>query len=383
MRILRIIGSADPKSGGPIEGVIRSAMVMRDLGCETEIVTIDRPDEFPPDALPFKVHAVGGGLFPQRYAPELTTWLDHHLCDFDVAIVHGLWNFASVGAFGPLARNGIPYFVFTHGMMDPWFQTRYPLKHLVKQILWLINQGRLLRGARAVLFTAEEERRLASGAFWGHSYRAEVVGYGTTEPPPGTAAQTEAFANLVPRLKGRPYLLFMSRIHRKKGCDILVRAFARAVDRTSDFQLVIAGPDQEGLRAALQVEADLFGIGDRIHWPGMLSGAAKWGAIRGASAFILPSHQENFGIVLAEAMACGVSVITTNKVNIWREIVASGAGLVSPDDEDGVVKTLRTYLSLSPQAQADLGRKARVAFETQFDVCKTAPRLLELLKSLI
>lgn len=381
-RILRIIGSADPRSGGPIEGVIRSSLVLRDLGCETEIVTTDRPGELAPNATPFKVHAVGSGWFPQRYAPRLATWLGKNLARFDAAIVHGLWNFASIGSFGPLVRSGTPYFVFTHGMMDPWFKTNSPVKHAAKQGLWLISQGRLLKGAKAVLFTAEEERERARDAFWGHAYRAEVVGYGAAEPPPASPGQAEAFAKTVPNLKGRPYLLFMSRIHPKKGCDILIRAFARVCDQDVDLQLVIAGPDQEGLGAALREEADRAGVGDRLHWPGMLGGDAKWGAVRGALAFVLPSHQENFGIVLAEAMACGVPVITTNKVNIWREIAASGAGLISSDDEAGLETSLRAFLSQSPQARTASQKAARATFEAQFDVRQTAPRLLELIEQL-
>ena len=381
-RILRIIGSADPRSGGPIEGVLRSSLVLRDLGRETEIVTTDRPGELAPNMTPFTVHAVGSGWFPQRYAPLLTAWLERNLARFDVAIVHGLWNFASVGSLGPLVRSGVPYFVFTHGMMDPWFRARHPIKHVAKQGLWLISQGRLLKGAKAVLFTAEEERERARDAFWGHHYRGEVVGYGAAEPPLASPSQFEAFAKTVPALKGRPYLLFMSRIHPKKGCDLLVRAFARVRDAEADLQLVIAGPDQEGLGVALREEAARAGVGHRLHWPGMLGGDAKWGAVRGARAFVLPSHQENFGIVLAEAMACGVPVITTNKVNIWREIAASGAGLVSNDDEAGIETSLRTLLSQSPEARAASQRAARTAFEAQFDVRQTAPRLLDLIETL-
>jgi glycosyltransferase involved in cell wall biosynthesis len=381
-RILRIIGSADPRSGGPIEGVLRSSLVLRDLGRETEIVTTDRPGEIAPDTTPFQVHTVGSGWFPQRYAPRLTSWLERNLPRFDVAIVHGLWNAASVGSLGPLARSGVPYFVFTHGMMDPWFKAHAPAKHAAKQGLWLASQGRLLKGAEAVLFTAEEERERARDAFWGHAYRAEVVGYGAAEPPSASGDQAGAFAKAVPDLEGRPYLLFMSRIHAKKGCDILVRAFARACAQDADLQLVIAGPDQQDLGASLRKEADRAGVGDRIHWPGMLAGDAKWGAIRGAQAFVLPSHQENFGIVLAEAMACGVPVITTDKVNIWREIAASGAGIVSSDDEVGVEASLRTFLSQSPQARAAAQKAARTIFEAQFDVRRTTPRLLDLIERL-
>lgn len=109
----------------------------------------------------------------------------------------------------------------------------------------------------------------------------------------------------MPRLRSRRYILFLSRIHEKKRCDLLVEAFARVAPAHPDVDLVIAGPDQIGLQAKLQHQAQNLGIADRIHWAGLMIGDPKWGALRGCDAFILPSHQENFGVAVAEALACG------------------------------------------------------------------------------
>ena len=176
-----------------------------------------------------------------------------------------------------------------------------------------VSEGPLLRHAGAVLFTSEEERRLAERAFLPYALKPRVVAYGTAEVPGDPAAQRAAFAAAVPQLAGKPFLLFLSRIHVKKGCDLLVEAFGRVAAQAPDLQLVIAGPDQAGQVAALRATADGLGIADRVHFPGMISGDVKWGAFRSCTAFVLPSHQENFGIAVVEAAACGAAVLISDK----------------------------------------------------------------------
>ncbi len=227
-----------------------------------------------------------------------------------------------------------------------------------------------------MLFTSEEERQLARGVFAGHGYKETVVAYGTAEPPPPSQAQRDAFQALLPGLGNRSYLLFLSRIHEKKGCDLLVSAFANIAQHYPDVDLVIAGPDQVGLKARLQEQAKAAGIADRIHWPGMLRGDAKWGAFHDAEAFILPSHSENFGIVVAEAMACQTPVLISNKINIWREVEASGGGFVEDDTLDGTSKLLERWLGLGPSEKAAIALKARWGFEKSFRI-KSAAQDLE------
>ncbi len=352
MRILNIIASADPETGGPIEALRLAGLDMARRGHSIELVTLDKPAAAYVEDFPLPVHACGRWTQRYGYTPALARWIVLNAHRFDAAVIHGLWNHASVGGGAALRRAGLPYLVFAHGMMDPWFREAYPLKHLAKQAFWLAVQGKVLRDAAAVLFTCEEERRRARGVFHGHSYAERVVAFGTAAPPNRVENQLAAFHGLLPVLKDRRFLLFLGRIHEKKGCDLLVEAFGKIASSCPDIDLVIAGPDQSGLKSKLIVKAAKAGIADRIHWPGMLAGDAKWGAFRAAEAFILPSHQENFGIVVAEAMACGTPVLLTDKVNIWREAKASGGGLVGPDTPEGIENLLRCWLSSPTTAKA-------------------------------
>ncbi len=141
--------------------------------------------------------------------------------------------------------------------------------------------------------------------------------------------------------KAKDISLFLGRIHRKKGCDMLIDAFAKVAADDPDLYLVMAGPDQQQWSAKLKQTAANLGIKNRVFWPGMVTGDAKWGAFYGSEAFILPSHQENFGIAVAEALACGKPVLLADKVNIAEEIAEDGAGLMELDTPDGTLQLLK------------------------------------------
>jgi glycosyltransferase involved in cell wall biosynthesis len=114
--------------------------------------------------------------------------------------------------------------------------------------------------------------------------------------------------------------------------------------------------------------AEEAGVSDRIVWTGMLGETDKYGAIRGAEAFILPSHQENFGIAVAEALSCGVPTLITKKINIWREISDLGAGLVEADTLEGTETMLRNWLALSPDEKEKMAINAKACYEKNFTV---------------
>jgi glycosyltransferase involved in cell wall biosynthesis len=136
-----------------------------------------------------------------------------------------------------------------------------------------------------------------------------------------------------------------------------------------------------GWQAQLQQRAAELGIADRITWPGMLSGDLKWGAFRAAELFCLPSHQENFGIVVAEALACGLPVAIAEPVNIASEVAAAGAGLVHADAAAGTTEALRQWLALPAGEQAQMGKRGLQLFQQRFDFASVARNLLPVLAS--
>ena len=380
MKVLHVISSVDPRGGGPIEGVFSSSHVWAQHGHERHIVSLDPPDAPCVQQSPIPVFAMGLQgrfyIFLRRrlpwlrygYTPYLTRWLNSHANNYDAVIVNGLWNYASYGSWRALRKSNVPYFVFTHGMLDPWFNKAYPTKTFFKTLFWKLFEHKVLRDARGVMFTCEEERQLAPQSFSPYVAREIVVGYGARDVEGDPEAQRAAFAAKVPEVQGRKFILFLSRIHPKKGVDLLIQAFARHAAMFPEFDLVIAGPDQTGWQRDLQQLAAKLGVSDRIFWPGMLSGDAKWGAFRAAEFFVLPSHQENFGIVVAEAMALSKPVLITNKVNIWREIEQDGAGLVVDDEFEEIAAGLREMCALSSAERDAIGLRARNCFLERYNL---------------
>ena len=165
MKILRSIHSVNPALGGPIESVRQSSAVLMRRGHEVEIISLDAPTDPWVRDCPMPVHALGPGRGSYGYAPRFSRWIRERHAKYDAVIVQGIWQYSSFGVWRALRGTPTPYFVFPHGMLDPWFKRTYPLKHLKKLLYWPWAEYRVLRDAAAVLFTSEEERRLARESF--------------------------------------------------------------------------------------------------------------------------------------------------------------------------------------------------------------------------
>lgn len=388
MRVLEILGSVDPRHGGPTEGVIRQALARRHHGFDTHIASLDAPDDPWLSDCPVPTFGLGprrgrSRRLPWRrygYSPRFVPWLRDRIHDYDVAVVNGLWNYSVCAARRVLIGADVPYVVFAHGMLDPWLLERHPLKHAAKRISFAAVEKPVLDHARSVLFATEDERTRARAGNWPFRAPDRVVGYGTSDLRGDPDAQVEAFRALVPETRGRRLLLFLGRIHPIKGCDLLIAAFAAHAAAHPDVDLVIAGPDPVGWRATLEQHAATLGIAARVHWPGMLQGDAKWGAFRACHAFALPSHSESFGVVVAEALSASAAVLITDKVPLWREIAADGAGWVGSDDVPSLRRVVGDLLSSSTDRVAIVRAAARACFLKRYEISIAVHRFVDALR---
>jgi glycosyltransferase involved in cell wall biosynthesis len=378
---LHVIASLNPEGGGPAEGVRQLCDRAMRFGNGCEVATLDAPGKPWAETFPCPVHSFGPGrLGKYRYAPRLHAWLRANAARFECVIVNGLWQYHGFAVRSALRECSTPYYVFTHGMLDPWFKREYPLKHAKKWLYWPWAEYRVLRDARAVLFTSEEEKLLARQSFGLYRASEAVVGYGTPGPSGDRIAQRDAFLTRFPEVAGKRVLLFLGRVHPKKGCDLLIRAFAEHAIRDQALHLVVAGPDPTRWRSALTQMLGNALLQSRVTWTGMLHGDLKWGAFHCADAFVLPSHQENFGIAVAEALACGVPVLISDKVNIWREIAEDEAGLVAPDTQEGALRLLQTWLQMGEDEREQLRRNAFDCYSKRFQIDAAAYSLLSVLE---
>jgi glycosyltransferase involved in cell wall biosynthesis len=364
----------NPNLGGVSEGIRNTIPALEKLELRNEVVSCDSSCDLWIKNVPFPLHALGPGRFRLAYSAQFQFWLDKNLSRFDCVIVHGLWQWhvqATIRSFKKLKSNSqgagrYPLlFIMPHGMLDPWFQrdkTRR-LKAIRNSIYWWLFERQAVNSADALLFTCEEEILLARTTFRGYRPKREInIGYGIAEPPVFDPRMHDAFQAKCLELGNNPYLLFLGRIHPKKGVDLLIRAYAEVLKndklKTTFPHLVIAGPGWDTsygrqMRHLIHIanaevpseNCKLKTVNQpRIHAIGMLEGDSKWGAFHGCEAFILPSHQENFGIAVVEALACAKPVLISNKVNIWREIQKYKAGIVEQDNFIGTKKLLHSFL---------------------------------------
>lgn len=393
LHILRVVHTLRREAGGPSESVVRSSAALRALGHAIEIATADAPGTAAPEKARFVFHALGG-----LDATTLGQWLRREHARFDAVIVQGLWQ-AGWTVRQALANTKTPYLVFPHGMLDPWFARAYPVKHLKKQLYWWWREGRVLRDAAAVCFTCEEERRLAQKTFTPYSACERVVAYGTAAPPTNHEELRAAFTAQFPALTARPFVLFLGRIHAKKGVQELISGYAKfRRDHAEAPALVIAGPCEDArLLEQLQTQTAAAGLTQLdlrktqnadsasadLTWLPMLADDLKWGALFSAEAFILPSHQENFGIAVAEALACGRPVLISDKVNIWREIDSARAGLIAADTAEGVSDLFTRWAALPVEERRAMGDAAGACFAKNFEITNAAKSLAGVIRECV
>lgn len=371
MRILHIVGTINPAAGGPTE-VIRTLVRYAPPGYESEVATLDDPASPFLATLEFPVHALGSTKKTWR-VPRFAQWLSANRTRFNGVMVHGLWEYTGLAALNELAGK-TPYVVFTHGMLDPYFKRAHPRKHLKKWAYWLPFEYRVLRNATRVLFTTQLEADLAKQTFWLHQWNPMVVAIGSNPPPADKELLLEAFHASCPELKGKNFLLFLGRIDPKKGPDLLLDAFTALDD--PDLHIAMIGPETADYGQQLRTKLAASQRADRVHWPGMLTGDAKWGAFAACEAFILPSHQENFGISIVEALTSGKPVLISNQINIYPEIAADRCGYVEPDTLEGTRNLLKRWLETPAEERAAMSQRALQTFATRYDMRKNAETIL-------
>jgi glycosyltransferase involved in cell wall biosynthesis len=367
MRILHVVASINPALGGVAEAVRSCCIAMKSKNCESTVICSDAPgapfvDTFPADRV-VSVEAKRRYGFGWRYLRALNDVLR----DADVVCVHGVWQFHSLAVSLMCWWHGIPYIVFPHGMLDDWFRVMYPKKHLKKLVYWTLFEQFVTNRAKWVVFTSDNERDSSMRSFPFFRCRPLVRPLGIEGFGSRNDTSVE-FIRAFPQLEGKSILLFLGRIHEKKGCDLLLEAFAKTLPWDSNVHLVFAGPCESTLRNVLSRRACELGISQRVVWTGMVSGSLKWGALCAADAFCLPSHQENFGVAVAEALSCSVPVLISSKVDIWPYVASAGAGLIESDDLSGVTRMLETWFATPPGKVKKMRDNAQRCFTGNFSV---------------
>lgn len=378
MKILHVIANVAARYGGPSKACLEMAAATAARGHDVSVFTTNQDGsgvlDVPLDA-PVMHDGVKVNYYPVHFprffvtSMPMASALKNRLKEFDLVHVHSLYVFHGLVAGHYCRKYRIPYIVRPHGTLDPYIHSRKRPKKAIAEVLF---ENRNLRHASTIHFTAADEMTLAAPYIQGNQGMVVPLGINTGEYE--NLPEKGLFRKQYPQTEGKRILLFLSRINFKKGLDLLVKAFAQIMKERDDVHLVIAGPDNEGFGENVRSWIAEEGIGENITFTGMVLGDDKLSLFRDADIFILPSYSENFGISVVEAMACGLPVIISNKVNIWREVQAGGAGFVVDCNAKDLAGAISDAVA-NPDATAAMGQNARKFAALQFDWTQVAAKL--------
>lgn len=345
MHVLHVISNLDLRKGGTSKTAIDLTRAQAAAGLRvTLFANFGASDQL--DDVSRQIRAAGVALElvgPVRGKlqshPETPTVLRKLLgAGVDVVHIHALWEDAQHRAAVEARRAGVPYVWLPQGMLDPWSLSQSALK---KKIMLAWRTRGDLNGAASMHFTTDVERDLVAPLKLRPPVIIEPLGLDFAEfanlPPAGE------FVTKFPQLAGKRIVLFLSRVHHKKGLDLLFPAFARA-GGPNDV-LVIAGPVADGYQPEIDRLIDAAGVRDRTLMAGMLWGRERLAAMVDATIFVLPSYQENFGIAVAEAVAVGCPTIISDQVNIWKELQSVGGAGIVQTNVDSVATMMEQWLA--------------------------------------
>jgi glycosyltransferase involved in cell wall biosynthesis len=282
--------------------------------------------------------------------------------DADIVAVNGITTFPMTVAGLQCRRMGKPYVVSLRGGLLP---RAAAVRAWRKRAFFRAFTRRILASAAAVHTTSTAEFECASNL--GLSIPIFIVPNGANMPPGNSSSGADLPEPIRGQVEGQRLVLYLGRIDPIKGLAMLLDAWADVL-RTKNFRnviLVIAGPDERGYASRLQAAAQQHGIQDRVLFPGLIEGPAKWALYRRADLFVLPSFSENFGLVVTEALACGTPVVTTTGTP-WEDLVKADAGRWVPPTRSALAAAISDLLALSRAELQAAGIRGKQLMETDY-----------------
>jgi glycosyltransferase involved in cell wall biosynthesis len=302
----------------------------------------------------------------------LFRWLGNNVAAYDLLHIHALFSFSVAAAAWWSSHYRVPYVVRPLGTLNRWgIENRRPW---LKQASLRLIDRRVLSGAAAVHYTSQEEQE--EGAMAASALRPVIIPNPVDFQFDRDRLPARWLRSRYPAIAEKKIILFLSRIHPKKGIDLLLGAFARLRAQVPDVVLVMGGAGDEDFVERLRGQARDLGLESDIVWAGFLEGDAKKAAMAEADIFVLPSYSENFGVAAVEALAAGLPVIVSDHVGIHREIAAAHAGLVVPCQEEPLARALVQLLN-APALRSELARNGRTLAQS-FSPASIGERLIEL-----
>ena len=348
MKIVHLLESINPATGGPVKSVSSLAVAQAMQGHDVTLACYVEPDhEIHKEQIAESHQGMASlciegikmeGVAEKVFAVNVRKMCDRLFRHVDVVHVHGIWRPFNISACRMAIRSSKKLVITPHGMLDPWSMSqRYIKKFISMKLIW----KKLLKSAFFVHALNADEARLMRPL--GLTAPVRVFPNGVFPEHYMHLPDPSKFRDAYPQLGKHPYVLFLSRLHYKKGLDYLIEAFAELCESNADVHLVIAGPDG-GMLDGIKRWISEKHLERRVHIVGSLHGELKWSALVGAECFCLPSRQEGFSMAICEALIAKVPVVISEQCH-FPEVAEVNAGIIVPLTAEAISQGLERAVS--------------------------------------
>jgi len=379
MKIAHVIQSLDPGAGGPPIVAANLAAAQSSLECRAQIIGYQVPGAEGRISAAYRTiphfenvkleYLPRPSKLEKIFARNTRRQLEPLLREFDLIHLHGVWDPILYAAADVAAKLGKPYVITFHGMLDPWSLRQKSLK---KKLALALGYRRMIDGAAFLHYINLDERRLTEPLHLKPPGKIVPNGIFLEEIDP--LPERGAFRAEHPEFAGSKLVFFLSRLHFKKGLDILADAFAIVLREFPDARLVVAGPD-DGARADFESQIARLGIATHVHLVGPIYGSKKFNALRDCDCFCLPSRQEGFSIAILEALACEAPVVISPECH-FPEVKETGAGIIADLNAPAIAEGIASILR-NPAAARQTSENGRKLVISRFTWPEAARQMIE------
>jgi len=363
IKLLSIIDSLELEKGGPSHSLIDLAIANQKNGIQHDILFLGKRIKNI-QKIKINIISLDNRILKFGFSLKLIFWLLKNRKNYDLFIIHGLWQFITlVSRF--LLRG--KYLVFTHGMLDPYFGTEN-FKTLKKKIYWILFEKKNLLKAKFVLSNSNKEFRQFKKTFVNtNGIKFKNVNYGIFPKSLDFKICKEKFLKKFPFVENKKTILFMNRIDPKKGCDLLIKSFAKIKNKRNHLLLIAGDTNSKYGKKMIKLKNELK-QNNHIYFLNFLKDQIKWGAYEYSNFSILPSHGENFGVSVVESLFTKTPIICSKKVGISNYIKKYKAGMViNNNNEQSIISNLEKSFLLNKEKNKKLKENSFKCFNENFN----------------
>ena len=381
MRILVTAASISASTGGGRVGILGICRGLARRGQQVILITTNADGKETLD-VPLGVPTLQEGVEVYFYPVQLSVFgnvfsiplagaLKHHVQQSDIVLIHSLYQFMSTAAAHYCRKYRVPYILRPHGSLDTFLVYR---RHWYLKWAYLkLFEERNFHCAAAVQYSSKMEEAM-TGRFVASRVNSLIISEGIDLESFATLPARGIFRARYPEINNKTLILFLGRFHQKKGLELLIDAFVQIASRCPNAHLVLAGSGDYDYVKQITLMLNNLGLVDRSIVTGQLNDDEKLAVLVDADLFALPSHGENFGLAVVEAMTCGLPVLISDKVGIWQDVVEFEAGIVTPCEPSKIADAMEKLVN-DAGLRITLGQNGMKLVDARFNMDRVAERM--------